>query len=252
MTHESSTLIEERLRIYLIDRLCAPILHNMRNALQGIMGHAALLRLPLGDRLDATDLSKKLQTAAEQCNSRIEALNAVLSLTRHRGLTSRLPVFLQTIEPLLHDVVKGQHNLRLQLDSALDRSRVVQQPLAQLLLLLCVCTTETGDKGRSLLIEITEPPHQGLKKEGEGAAAAQPAVILVRLRDSQTHWSPDCVSLLVTAADNPPSDPLLYPYWLTGWLLRQVQTQAEVVTTEAGIAVQTRWPVDGRGTSPHK
>ncbi len=250
MTSEPSTLVEDRLRIFLIDRLCAPILHNMRNALQGIMGHAALLRIPLNDRTAATDLSKKLQTAAEQCNARIEALSAVLSLTRHRGLSARLSSFLSSLEPLLQDVMKGHHILRVQTDNTLERARIMQQPLSQLLLMLCICSTDLGEKGRTILIELATAPHR--ESRAALAEATEPPAIFVRLCDAQAHWPQQHVDQLVNPTLTPPADAVLYPYWLTGCLLREAQAAAEIVHTEAGSIVQARWASAAKTPLAHK
>jgi hypothetical protein len=235
-----SHLAEERLRIYLIDRLSSALLHNMRNTLQAVMGHAALLRIPIGEGLAASELSLKLQTAAEHCSENLDALNAVLCLPRHRFLSSRIHAVIRSIEPLLHDAVKSHHFLRIQIDQTLDRVRVAVQPLSQLLLLLCILSTETGEKGRTLQIDLTATNGADPKPP---EVARQHPTINIRFCDARSSFTDVERLHIETPADPPAREQGAYPYWLLGALLIRTQALVELVTTTSGVALQVQWPL---------
>lgn len=234
-----SQFAEERLRIYLIDRVSAALLHSMRNTLQAVMGHAALLRLPMGEGLAAGELSLKLQTAAEHCSESLDALNAVLCLPRHRHMASRIHALLRTIEPMLHDAVKAHHFLRISVDPALDRVRVPVQPLAQLLLLVCILSTESGEKGRSLLIELFPAPPPD--SQASDPVRTIPA-LCIRFSDARASFSDVERVLIQTPLDPPPRDDAGYPYWLLGTLLLRTQAPVDFEMTDTGVAMVLRWP----------
>lgn len=120
MSPETNHNAADCLRLYIIDRLGSSILHDLRNGLQGILGHTALLRSQNAGHFAASDLPQKLQAAADRCRRGTVDLNTILSLPSQQHSSVRLHGMLREQRPFLQSILRDEKTLNLR-----DRKSVV-------------------------------------------------------------------------------------------------------------------------------
>jgi hypothetical protein len=135
MSPETNQHAADCLRLYIIDRLGSSILHDLRNGLQGILGHTALIRSQTAGHFAASDLPQKLQAAADRCRRGTVDLNTILSLPSQQHSSVRLHGMLREQRPFLQSILRDEKTLNLSIDPTIESARVSQQPLLQLILL---------------------------------------------------------------------------------------------------------------------
>ena len=241
MSTVPNSLPIDTLRLYIIDRLGAPVLHDLRNAVQAVLGHTALLHAQLSGMVSTTDLPSKLQLAAERCGRGTVDFNIILSPPAQRHHTTRLNGLLREHQTLLQSLLKDRKALNIQLCSALDAVRVQQQPLSWLILLWIIRAREHLPPGTRLLIK-SEPACETSHPSEDRTRVQTDDLIRLVFEDDGPDLSTEFRAQLASSTADPPGTPELFLYWLLGSVLREYHATASAQTLTKGTQITVLWP----------
>lgn len=241
MSTVPNSLPIDTLRLYIIDRLGAPVLHDLRNAVQAVLGHTALLHAQLSGMVSTTDLPSKLQLAAERCGRGTVDFNIILSPPAQRHHTTRLNGLLREHQTLLQSLLKDRKALNIQLCSALDAVRVQQQPLCWLVLLWMIRARDYLPPGTHLLLK-TEPVSETSPLSGDKTRIETDALVRLDFEDDGPNLSMNSQAQLETPTVHPTGDPESFVFWLLGSVLREYHATASVQALTPGTRISVLWP----------
>ena len=231
----------DRLRLYISDRLSSVVLHDLRNAVQAILGHTTLLQAQVSGLVAPIDLTQKLQQAAERCGRSTLDLNTILSPPSQRSSTNRLNHLLKENLPFLQSLLKERKELKLSLSPAVDAVRVQQQPLWWLVLLWMIRARELLPQGTRIQLS-SEPPGAALPIEKTYPRPGTTSGVLLKLCDDGPPLSIASRTQLETPTPEPPTEPELLLFWLFGSLLHERQAFAWVEELTPGTCISVLWP----------
>ena len=249
MSTVPNSLPIDTLRLYIIDRLGAPVLHDLRNAVQAVLGHTAILHAQASGLVVTTDLAAKLQLAAERCGRGTVDFNIILSPPAQRHNTTRLHGLLREQQSLLQSLLKDRKTLNIQLCSALDAVRVQQQPLCWLVLLWMIRARDYLPPGTHLLLK-TEPASKTSPLSGEKTSIETDSLVRLDFEDDGPNLSVSSQAQLEAPTVHPPGDPESFVFWLLGSVLREYHATASVQALIPGTQLSVLWPKAATAVRP--
>jgi len=229
MNPETTPRSGDLLRLFIIDRLGSPLLHDLRNGLQAMLGNTALLRTQTAGFPWSSDIPQKLQASVDTFSRGVTDLNTILALPGQQGTVVRMNTALRNSRPFLVSILKERRALSMELETAADGVRVLQQPLSQLVLLWIL-------RARDLLSA------QGIYKLRTDVSAAHPESALLYLEDDGPALCEAAKSRLLHPPAQPPSDPESYLCWLFGTLLQSIGAQLTTAPVPVGNQLLIRLP----------
>lgn len=229
MNSETTRRSGDLLRLFIIDRLGSSLLHDLRNGLQAMLGNTALLRTQITGLSSSSDIPHKLQASVDKFSRGVTDLNTILALPGQQNTVVRMNTALRNGRPYFLNILKERRALNMELERAAEGVRVLQQPLSQLVLLWIL-------RARDLL------PAQGICKLRTDLSAEQPESALLYLEDDGPAIGDAAKSELLHPAEQPPSDPEAYLFWLCGTLLQSIGAQLSTATLPVGNQLLIRWP----------
>ncbi len=241
MSTVPSSLPIDTLRLYIIDRLGASVLHDLRNAVQAVLGHTAILHAQASGLVVTTDLAAKLQLAAERCGRGTIDFNYILSPPSKRHGSNRLNALLREQLSFLQGLLKDRKALNIQLCAALDSVRVQQQPLSWLILLWIIRAREYLPPGTLLQIK-SEPAGDTSPVSGDRTRVQTDHLIRLVFEDDGPNLAAEFQAQLETSTADPPGDSESFLYWLLGSVLQEYHATASVQTLTPGTRITVLWP----------
>jgi hypothetical protein len=241
MSPETNQHAADCLRLYIIDRLGSSILHDLRNGLQGILGHTALIRSQTAGHFAASDLPQKLQAAADRCRRGTVDLNTILSLPSQQHSSVRLHGMLREQRPFLQSILRDEKTLNLSIDPTIESARVSQQPLLQLILLWLLRARDLHPVSRVLELRTSRISDNNGHSAGVLPSSPLESVLLT-LEDDAPSPSLSARQQLHTPTSTPPEEPESYLFWLAGMLLQRVGATVIATFSTPGTQLAVQWP----------
>lgn len=234
------------LRLYIIDRLGSAVLHDVRNAVQAIIGHSTLLQAQLSTHTLSSELPGKLQIAAERCGRCTVDVNTIFAFPTQRQNTVRLTGLLLDQHSVFQGLLKDRKLLQVQIHQKIDGVRIQQQPFVQLLLLWVIRVRDFLPTGGQMQLEVlsaSDPIAQS-----ERMVQEPDRFIPIRLQDDGPQLSLAAQKQLTSPSHNAPDDAELRLCWLLGSLLQEVQAVAMIPSESATFHIDLLWP---KAVLPH-